>query len=402
MSQQNFSWLESEYSNMCEHLRIWSNINSGTYHLAGLERMADVIQTEFADLSHDIQRINFPDAFEMGDDGQLHEVALGPLIQIRQRPNAPHQVLLTGHMDTVYPPDHPFQSVKPIDDHTWNGPGVTDMKGGLLVMLYALQAFERSEHAKQLGWTVCVNADEEIGSLGSASHLESLVPQFKCGFVFEPSMTPDGAIAGKRKGSGRFSFVVHGQAAHSGRSFAKGRSAIIAAAECMRLIHQLNGQRDGVTLNVGRVRGGGPLNVIPDLCVFHVDVRHQQPVDEAWVFSALQDCKNTIAQMDGIKLEMHGDFGRGPKIINPPLQALLDMVVATAGDLGQTINVQASGGCCDGNNLAAKGLPVVDSMGVRGGFIHSTDEYIILPSLVERAQLMTVLLEKIAQGKVTL
>ena len=146
------------------------------------------------------------------------------------------------------------------------GPGVIDAKGGLVVLLTAIDAVERSDLAGNLGWELFLNTDEEIGSPGSAAFFAEAAKRNHLALLFEPAM-PDGALVSERKGSGNFSLVVRGRAAHAGRDFSAGRNAIVAAADFAVAVHRLNGTIPEVTLNVARIDGGGPANVVPDLAV---------------------------------------------------------------------------------------------------------------------------------------
>ena len=175
-------------------------------------------------------------------------------------------------MDTVFAADHAFQHYQYVDDNCVNGPGVADMKGGLLVMLTALQALELSPNATNLGWEVLINADEEIGSIGSAPLLHDSALRNHLGLIYEPSM-PDGTLAGARKGSGNFSLLIRGKAAHAGREHHLGRNAIAALATAMTALDNLNQHSDNITVNLGRIVGGGAVNVVPDLAICHFNVR---------------------------------------------------------------------------------------------------------------------------------
>ncbi len=399
--QTELEWLTQQHTSMCETLIAWAQINSGTYHSAGLAKMRATLAAAFAPLAADCRFIASNPYQDMAEDGHFIDIPLGEILQISKRPTAPLQVLLGGHMDTVYAADHPFQQVRHFDANRLNGPGVADMKGGLVVMLYALQALERSPYAKNIGWTVLINADEEIGSPGSASILESLAKEHHLALIFEPAMNEKGALASKRKGSGKFSIVVHGKAAHAGRDFVIGRNAISKIAKIITAIDALNGQHPGVTINVGKISGGGALNIVADLAICHLDIRLSDNSAAVWVKQQLESIIEQ-QQQEGFSLELHGEFGRPAKAFDEKQQALFNLLRDTGQMLGLSIDWQPSGGCCDGNNLAHAGLAVVDSLGVRGGAIHSDKEYILLDSLVERAQLTALLLMRLASGEINL
>lgn len=392
------SWLEQQAAPMTQQLIEWININSGSTHLAGLTQMQQALATAFACLDAEQSVVPCAPLHVMTLAAKQETVPLGNVLRFRKRPQAPYQVLLSGHMDTVFGAAHTFQMSMLLDDKTLSGPGAADMKGGLVIMLYALMALERSTFADRIGWEVVINADEELGSPGSASLLARAASNHQLGLVFEPALDREGTLASARKGSGKFAFVVYGKAAHAGRAFATGRNAITALAEIVVKLHQLNGQREGVTLNVGLIQGGEALNVVPDKAVCQVDIRTTSVADEVWLQDQLQVIQTEFQQREGFRIEISGNFTRPPKLFTPSTVYLYNHLQQLGKQLGIVVQWQPTGGCCDGNNLAAMGLPVIDSLGVRGGAIHSDQEFVMLDSLVERARLTALLLMSIAQG----
>ena len=216
---------------MLHQLLAWTAVNSGSRNLAGLERMADLLVDAFSTLPG-LLRLERP-ATVKTVDSKGREVAIehGRHLRLTVRPTAPVQLLLTGHMDTVYALDHPFQETRWIEDGVLNGPGVADMKGGIAVMLAALKAVERSKLADRVGYEVLINSDEEVGSPSSAALLAETARGKQAALTYEPAALPDGTLAGARPGSGNFDFVVKGRSAHAGRNPQDGRNALVAAAE---------------------------------------------------------------------------------------------------------------------------------------------------------------------------
>ncbi|MGB1539637.1 MAG: hydrolase, partial [Rickettsiales bacterium] len=392
-------WIASQQDAMLEMALAWSKINSGSFHLEGLARMLEAIEAAFLPLGCEAERLELAPMASVDEKGHAISVPLGKALRFRKHPDAPIKVLFTGHMDTVFPKDHAFQEPVRMDDNTINGPGVTDMKGGIVVMLHALHALEQSPWAGEIGWEVLINSDEEIGSIGSALLLEEGAKRNDFGLTYEPGL-PDGTLAGARKGSGNFTAVVRGRAAHAGRNPEEGRNAIAALSEFILAINALNGARDGLTVNPGSIEGGGPTNVVPDLAICRFNSRMHKPEDMQWMETQLQKIVSDINAKDGITLELHGGFTRPPKVLTPANQQLFDLVKACGTQLGLSLQEKPTGGCCDGNNLAAHGLPNVDTLGVRGGAIHSSDEFMIIDSLSERAQLSALLLLRLASKEV--
>jgi len=306
------------------------------------------------------------------------------------------QLLLTGHMDTVYAADHPFQETRWLEDGVLNGPGVADMKGGLAVMLAALKAVEASPDADRLGYEVVINSDEEVGSPASAALLASAAQGKRAALTYEPAALPDGTLAGARPGSGNFAFVVRGRSAHAGRNPEDGRNALTAAADLALRLEAL--RRDGLSVNPSRIEGGGPSNVVPDLAILRANLRPRTPEVEAEAKRAIAEALAAVAAERDVRIESSGGFGRPPKPLTPAAEKLFGLVRQAGADLGQQIGWQPSGGVCDGNNIAACGVPVVDTMGVRGGKIHSPEEYLIVDSLTERAALSALIILRLAEG----
>ena len=215
--------------------------------------------------------------------------------------------------------------------------------------------------------------------------------------TYEPSALPDGTLAGARPGSGNFSFRIRGRSAHAGRNPEDGRNALLAAAD---LALRIDGIRtDGLSVNPARIEGGSPANVVPDLAVLRVNMRPRTPELEAQAGRLIAAAVAAVSTEREVAIHVHGGFGRPPKPMTPDIEALFAVVKKAGADLGHDIRWQATGGVCDGNNIAACGVPVVDTMGVRGGKIHSAEEYLIVDSLGERAALSALTILRLASGR---
>jgi glutamate carboxypeptidase len=273
---------------------------------------------------------------------------------------------------------------------------VADMKGGIAVMLAALKAVEASPAANVLGYEVVINSDEEVGSLGSAALIAAAARGKRAALTYEPSALPDGTLAGARPGSGNFAFTVHGRSAHAGRNPDEGRNALIAAADLALRLKAAVGP--GLKVNPARIDGGSPNNVVPDLTVLRVNVRPETLDDQDRAQQLIDATIAAIAADHDVRIDAHGHFARPPKPTTPETEALFNLVKQAGADLGQTIGWKSTGGVCDGNNIAACGVPVIDTMGVRGGSIHSMEEYLIVDSLAERAALSALTILRLAEG----
>jgi glutamate carboxypeptidase len=381
---------------MFDQVLAWSAINSGSRNLAGLGSIAEVLAGEFSTLPGKIA-LETPDAVSsVNSAGKTYDIEHGKHLHLAVRPDAQVQLLLTGHMDTVYAADHAFQATRWLEDGVLNGPGVADMKGGIAVMLAALKAVEASEGSGRIGYEVVINSDEEVGSLSSAKLLAQAARNKRAALTYEPAALPNGTLAGARPGSGNFDFVIRGRSAHAGRNPEDGRNAVIAAADLAMRLAKAKGPR--LSINPARIEGGSPNNVVPDFALLRVNLRPATPEDEARARSTIEGSVAMVAAEHEVTVDVHGGFGRPPKPLDPQAEALFGLVKQAGSDLGQTIGWQPSGGVCDGNNIAACGVPVVDTMGVRGGKIHSEEEYLIVDSLAERAALSALTILRLAQA----
>ena len=379
---------------MLDQVLAWSAVNSGSRNLGGLERMADLLADAFAALPGALRLENAAPVESVDPGGKTVNIPHGRHLHLTVRPTAPVQLLLTGHMDTVFAEDHAFQETRWLDDGVLNGPGVADMKGGLSVMLAALKAVENSRSAERIGYEVVINSDEEVGSPASAALLAQAATGKHAALTYEPAALPDGTLAGARPGSGNFSFVVRGKSAHAGRNPEDGRNAIVAASElALRLAMS---KTPGLSINPARIDGGSPNNVVPDLAILRVNMRPRTTDDQEIAARLIAKALDETAKQHDVFIEAHGGFGRPPKPLTEDAETLFNLVKRAGADLGQPISWQSSGGVCDGNNIAACGVPVVDTMGVRGGKIHSMEEFLIVESLAERAALSALTILRLA------
>jgi glutamate carboxypeptidase len=387
--------IEDQSAHWLELLRQWCEIPSGTYDLQGLKRMADALAGAFG-VFGDVHRIDLPQTAQIDSAGNEVSVPLGQMLSIVRRPDAAIRVLLVIHYDTVYGPENPFRSVAILPDGRWNGPGVVDAKGGIVVMLAALHALEASPFAEKIGWEVILNPDEEIGSPGSAALLDEAARRNHFGLLFEPAL-PDGSLVGERKGSGNFTIVVRGKAAHAGRDFAAGRSAIVALAN---LIIEAAKRSGGITLNCGNISGGGAVNIVPDLAIGRFNGRITKRNEAERITQIFGELIAEANSRDGIRATLHGSFSSPAKVLDEKSLKLLELARVCGREIGLELSWRASGGTCDGNRLAAAGLPLIDTMGPVGGELHSPGEYLLPHSIAERAKLTAIMLMRAAKGEI--
>ncbi len=373
-----------------------SNLNSSSHNLAGLENTLTLLLDQFDWLGAEISRVALTDDIHIDEGGVAHPKPLGELGRIRQRPNAPIQLLFVGHYDTVFSVDHPFQKAR-LDDGILIGPGTADMKADYSSWSRCWLRSKIRRGQIGVGWEVLLTPDEEIGSPGSAPFLAAAAEGKTAGFIFEPSF-PDGDLASARKGSGTFNIHVQGMAAHAGRDHHLGRNAIVAAAKLASKLDKLNRRWNDVTVNISQISGGGPTNIVPDSAVVRLNVRVPTSQIALEFETQVEELAEAANQSDGIAVTVHGTFTRGPKELTQAITALLETARDAAHSLDFDIGWRPTGGVSDGNNLAAAGLPNLDNLGVHGGNIHSDSEFMFPQSLDTRSALAGLLVLSIASG----
>jgi glutamate carboxypeptidase len=390
-------WIDAQASAMRDELISLCEINSHTYNVAGVERVLDRVQDRLAKLADHVERVPSGTATIVDELGIETTRPLASCLVATKRAEAKVRVLLNIHADTVYPSDSPFQHVRDVDANTLNGPGVVDAKGGIVILLAALEAFEQMPIAQRIGWEVIINSDEEIGSPGSNALLDAAAKRNDVGLLFEPAM-PDGSLVSRRRGSGNYTIVVRGRAAHAGRDFANGRNAIVLASEMAVKLHEANAQLSGATINVGTMKGGTAANVVPDLATLVINTRADVPEDVGRIEEAIKVVHSTVATREGFAIRITGGFSSMPKVLDAKTKILLYAIIHAGASIGLNLTHGPSGGASDGNRLAEAGLPNIDSMGPRGGELHSEREFIRLDSLTERAKLSLAVLSTLAEN----
>ncbi|MEM6476120.1 MAG: hydrolase [Pseudomonadota bacterium] len=384
---------------MLDHVQTWCAINTGTGNLEGLKKQADALAEAFSELPGEVELIDPAPVTGIAADGSEFEKANGKHLVLRVRPTANRRILLTGHMDTVFPKEHSFQHQRWLEDGVLNGPGVADMKGGIAVILHSLKAFEETASAGSLGYDVLINSDEETGSLASADLIAEMARGKLAALTYEPAALPDGTLAHARGGTGNYSITFTGKSAHAGRNPHDGRNALVAAADLILRLKAM--ERKDITINPAKLEGGGPNNVVPDHAVLRFNIRPKSTEAMEGFDNDLNALLRNIESEHEIATHRHGGVTRPPKPVDERAQKLFDLVRECGAELGQDIRWKSTGGVCDGNNIAACGVPVVDTMGVRGGSIHSPDEFLITDSLPERAALSARVIQRLAEGAIT-
>ena len=311
------------------------------------------------------------------------------------------KVLIAGHLDTVHPADGPFRElVVAADGKTAVGPGCVDMKGGLVIAACALECLE--EAGAPASWTFLLNADEETGSYHSEAALRVQAAQHDFGLALEPAL-PGGELAVERMGSGQFMIEALGRSSHVGRDFRGGVSAVTALARAMVAVGNLADPRrdDSYIMSIGPLEGGSATNAVPDHAAAWGNARYPDAQTGEVMGEALDALAtaHTTCQGNEAAVVVRRSFIRPAKPLTPATESLAMHARRVAETLGQRLPFASTGGVCDGNILQDAGLPTIDTLGVRGGGLHTPSEWIELDSLVERCQLLAVLISRLSSGQ---
>src|SRR5213080_2699407 len=385
-SQYFLPKLQAYQQELLERLELIVNIDSGSGQREGIDRIMKYLEQWLETIGFSVQ---------------LHDSdGYGQNLVARLRGNGGVRLLLVGHLDTVYSAGavvtKPFQVI----DGLAFGPGVIDMKSGVLMGVYSLRALLESGF-DQFGEIIVVfNNDEEVGSTGSAPLLREIARQVDVGLVLEASRSEE-VITKSRKGADKYVMEVTGIPAHSGAEPHKGRSAVIELAHKMIAIHNLNMLYPGVTFNVTRLSSSEPLNIVPDIAQYHISVRAytQQGLDVA--AAALEKIVAGCSIPD-TQTRLVRTRGRLPYRVSPEILRLVELVQDEGRALGLAITAESKGGVSDANLLMEAGLPALDSLGPIGGGMHDLKrEYLQVDSIPLRGALLAGLIARLCLSKST-
>ncbi|MEA2934191.1 MAG: glutamate carboxypeptidase [Variibacter sp.] len=373
------SWLAERDSDMLSLLQNLVNTDGGTYDKAGVDLVGEKIR-HFLE-AQDIACETLPN--ERFGDPLRATVANG-----RQgKPGANSTILLMGHRDTVFPKGEPERRPFHIENGRAYGPGVADMKAGLVMNAFVLAALQKfgGAPAPVVG---LFTSDEEIGSPSCRPLIEAEARRARAVFNSEPGRPGNGVITG-RKGGVFIKVVITGKAAHSGANFKEGISAIEELAHKVIALHRVTDLERGTTVNVGLVTGGQTVNTVAPEARFEIDLRYVTPSDRDDAMTAIRSIieTSTVAGTHA-ELTIAGEFL--PLVPTPHSETLYKHYAECAGALGQEITGEFTGGCADSGFTAAVGAPTVCSVGPVGGKAHSPDEYLEVASLVPRAQALAL------------
>ena len=373
------STVEAQLPRYLAELESLVNIDCGSYTPEGVNRIAGFCTDALSAMGASVER--------------RPTEGLGDLV-IGRLPGDGPRLLLIGHMDTVFDPgtaaERPFRR----EGDRALGPGVTDMKGGLLAGLHALAALQASGIRPAVTY-VC-NPDEEIGSPFSGPHIRRLAGEHDAGLVLECARA-NGDIVSARKGIADYHVEITGRAAHAWVEPEKGRSAVVEAAHQVLALTALNGRWQSVTVNVGVIEGGTRPNVVAARCGLKVDLRAASVAEFDAAASELERLVSTRT-VEGTQAELNRVASHQPMERSPATARLVGLAQEIAGELGFSVNDAATGGASDANTCAAAGLPVLDGLGPVGGDDHSPDEWLDVTSIVPRTALLAGLISRIGEA----
>ncbi len=363
-----------------DELRTLCAIDSYTFHKPGVDAVAAYMAARMRGLGMETRLL---EQAHWGNDvlGVLHGTGKS-------------NILLLGHMDTVYPPGIAAERPVRTEGNVVYGPGVSDMKGCILSALFAIEGLQAADYSDfgELRF-LCVS-DEEINDRHCIDIIHDAAQDCHAAFVLE-SGRASGDIVSARKGNAWYTLTAHGRSAHAGVEPEKGRNAIVEIAHHLLQFQSLNGWRDGITVNPGVISGGTMPNVVPDFAQAQFDLRFLRPDDRLDIEARmremmLQQCVPDIA----LTLEVRPDF-KGPLVATPASIQLAEQAQHIALMLGFSINHILTGGASDASYTSAFGVPTLDGLGPIGGRDHSPQEYLLLDSVAPRTALLAGLIASV-------
>ena len=381
-------YIVSRYDQFINDLETIVNIDSGSRYMPGIRKVAAYFQERFSKIGWHTKALSFED----GNVPCLEAANVDP-----HAPGAEFDFLFLGHMDTVFLEGEVQRRPFAIDGKHAKGPGVCDMKGGLVAVLHIMETLQHFGISDHLSLCAGFNSDEEIGSIASRPWLEELAAKSKRVFVFEPCRIGGERVL-QRKGAGWYDILCYGKAAHSGVEPEQGANAVVELAHQILEITSFANPELGTTVNVNTFKGGTKRNVIPDFAEAAVDVRFAESSEPRRIEALFRQISQQT-HIEGVRTEVKGEINRPPMVPSKKTSQLWDQIVEIGTRLGQEMKLIATGGGSDGNFTAALGIPTIDGMGPRGGKAHSEDEFLDLSSIIPTVQLVCEICKAAAEGR---
>jgi glutamate carboxypeptidase len=377
-------YLEKSLDDMLFLLKELVNQDSGSHYIEGVNKVGQMIRQQFEQLGFDVKEVN--------------QQTTGNHLVIQHKEAINPSILLIAHMDTVFNEGTAKQRPFTIAHNRAYGPGVIDMKGSHVAIIYAVKALlDAGKYDVVKNIVLLFNSDEEIGSPTSRKLIERIAKGKNCCICLEPARA-NGALVSARRGGGDYIIKVHGRASHAGIAPEEGANAIEEIAHKIIKLHKLNKPIEGISVNCDIIHGGMAPNVIADYAETCVDIRTSKVEQAEILEEKIQEiCNETF--VPGTKTELSGTINRPPMVKNRGTIALLDRIYSLAEQLEISLSDVATGGGGDASFTSALGIPTIDGLGPVGGFAHSEKEYLEIPSLVERTLLLAKFLENLTVQK---
>ena len=377
------NYLNEKEEEMLLFLEQLVNIDSGSMDKEGIDKVGAILQSEYEKLGFIVETIQ--------------EEIRGNHLVIQHKDAVDPEIMVVAHMDTVFPKGTVEKRPFTIRDGRAYGPGVIDMKASHVTLLYALKALSEKETVGLENTLILLTSDEEIGSGTSQALIEKHTQNKKYALIMEPARQ-DGSLVTARRGAGEYSLYVTGKAAHAGIAPETGSSAIEELAQKIIKLHQLTDHANGISVSVGIIEGGTTVNTIASKAAAHVDLRISKIEQGEWLEKQVEEICAT-PDVEGTSIELVGGIERPPMVKNEQTIALLEVIKTVGGELGIDITDISTGGGSDASYTSAKGVATIDGLGPIGGNAHTEEEYLEVPSVVERTALLAGVIERLTIEK---
>jgi glutamate carboxypeptidase len=361
-----------DLDNYLKELETIVNMDSGSSYPEGVAKVADFFIKKYKELGCYTDKVNL-------------SPRIGPCVRVLTKHTDRFDVLLVGHMDTVFPEGTTLKRPFRIKDRIAYGPGVVDMKAGLLSAYYVIKEW-MSQKNREGSICLLMNSDEEIGSVYSTPWIKEHAAKSKVSFVLEPARS-DGSFVIERKGTAKFEVIFRGVSAHAGVDPEKGKSAIVEMARWILELDELNDYEKGLTLNTGTVTGGTVVNMVANHAVMKLDTRFKNPEQIEKVESVMNRMiENPMVK--GVTASVKRISYREPMNPNERTCALAAKLERLGKKSGISVKWRPTGGVSDGNGISSLGIPVIDGFGPVGGNTHNEGEYLEIDSVYPRIRLL--------------
>ncbi len=377
------AYLKKQENDMIGLLEKLVNIDSGSMNKNGVDKIGGILKDKYEEMGFLSEEVS--------------ENVQGNHLVLRHKNASQPEIMTVSHLDTVFGEGEAVKRPFTIRGNRAYGPGVMDMKGSHVALLYAIKALQEKGIDSFENVELLLTSDEEIGSPTSRKLIEARTEGKKYALITEPARQ-DGSLVSARRGAGEYTLTVTGKAAHAGVQPEAGRSAIEELAQKIIQLHKLTNHEKGISVNVGVIEGGTTTNTVAASAVGRVDVRIDQIEQGDWLENEIKKICQTPT-IEGTSIELTGEIERPPMVKNEQTIALLDVIRAVGKEIDLDVKDVATGGSSDASFTSAKGVATIDGLGPVGGNAHSEDEYLEIDSLVERTLLLAKTIQRLTEQK---